>query len=114
MRSFEHIANLIRSKRLSHPKGFSQSELSNLLGYKNGQFISNVERGLCSIPLKMLSKVCQILDIEQDDMKEALLKDLQRTIDNYMKINEGVVRSQAPSKDSSQKLEDVFPRNLET
>lgn len=84
MRSFDHIAKLVRSKRVSHPKGYSQSELSQLLGYKNGQFISNVERALCNIPLKMLSRVCDILDISHAEMKEAMLKDYQQTIDNYL------------------------------
>jgi len=42
MRSFKHIAQLIRTKRINHPKNYSQSDLSVLLGYKNGQFISNV------------------------------------------------------------------------
>tara|TARA_R110002049_G_scaffold136701_1_gene296556 strand:+ start:464 stop:772 length:309 start_codon:yes stop_codon:yes gene_type:complete len=84
MRSFEHIAKLIRNKRINHPKGYSQSELSNMLGYKNGQFISNVERALCNIPLKMLKKVCEVLDIPSSEIKEAILKDHQQTIENYL------------------------------
>ena len=64
-RSFKSIARLIRAKRQNHPQEFSQSELSHLLGYKNGQFISNVERGLCNIPLKMLGKVCEILPMSR-------------------------------------------------
>ena len=84
MRSFEHIAKLIRTKRVNHPKGYSQSELSNMLGYKNGQFISNVERALCNIPLKMLPKVCDVLDINTNDIKDAILKDHQQTIENYL------------------------------
>lgn len=71
---FEHIAKLIRSKRINHSKGYSQSELSNLLGYKNGQFISNVERALCNIPLKMLGKVSEILDIPAEDLKNSYFK----------------------------------------
>lgn len=84
MRSFENIAKLIRTKRLSHPKGYSQSELSNLLGYKNGQFISNVERALCNIPLKMLRKVSEVLDIKPEELKTAILRDHEMTIDNYL------------------------------
>lgn len=84
MRSFENIAKLIRTKRLSHPKGYSQSELSNLLGYKNGQFISNVERALCNIPLKMLRKVSEVLDIRPDEIKAAILRDHEQTLDNYL------------------------------
>lgn len=84
MRSFEHIAKLIREKRVNHPKGYSQSELSSLLGYKNGQFISNVERALCSIPLKMLSKVSEVLNIETEDLKRAILEDQEATLNNYL------------------------------
>lgn len=86
MRCFEHIAKLIRTKRINHTKGYSQSELSNLLGYKNGQFISNVERALCSIPLKMLRKVSEVLDITSEELKEAILKDQEATLNNYLKI----------------------------
>ena len=83
MRCFEHIAKLIRTKRINHPKGYSQSELSHLLGYKNGQFISNVERALCNIPLKMLTKVSQELDIAPEELKQAILKDHEVTLNNY-------------------------------
>lgn len=83
LRSFDNISKLIKQKRLSHPKGYSQSELSALLGYKNGQFISNVERALCNIPFKMLNKVCSILDISEQELKDAILKDYEETIDNH-------------------------------
>lgn len=86
MRCFEHIAKLIKTKRMGHPKGYSQSELSNLLGYKNGQFISNVERALCNIPLKMLSRVSEILDIDPEELREVILKDQDLTIRNYLKM----------------------------
>jgi transcriptional regulator with XRE-family HTH domain len=84
MRCFKNIAQLIRTKRMNHPKGYSQSELSHLLGYKNGQFISNVERALCNIPLKMLKKVSEVLDIPADDLKSAILKDQEETLNNYL------------------------------
>jgi transcriptional regulator with XRE-family HTH domain len=87
MRSFRNIAKLIKSKRLGHPKGYSQSELSNLLGYKNGQFISNVERGLCNIPLKMLSKIVEILDISPEELKNVILLDHGETLDNYLSLS---------------------------
>ncbi len=84
MRSFKHIAKLIKDKRIHHPKGYSQAELSEILGYKNGQFISNVERALCNIPLKMLRKISGVLDIDIDDLKQAMLRDHDITLDNYL------------------------------
>ncbi len=84
MRCFKNIAQLIRTKRMNHPKGYSQSELSHLLGYKNGQFISNVERALCNIPLKMLRRVSEVLDISPEELKGAILKDQEETLNNYL------------------------------
>jgi transcriptional regulator with XRE-family HTH domain len=92
MRCFKNIAQLIRTKRLQHPKGYSQSELSHLLGYKNGQFISNVERSLCNIPLKMLVKVSDVLDIDPQELKGAILKDQDETLNNYLRLGHAEVK----------------------
>lgn len=103
MRCFKNIAQLIRTKRMNHTKGYSQSELSHLLGYKNGQFISNVERALCNIPLKMLRKVSEVLDIPSEELKAAILRDQEETLNNYLynlkttkKEKETTVASHAP------------------
>lgn len=103
MRCFENIAKLIRTKRINHPKSYSQSELSNLLGYKNGQFISNVERALCNIPLKMLGRVSEVLDINPNDLKRAMASDLDKTLDNYLSYSQATntveeVRVQEPNR----------------
>ena len=101
-RCFSHIAKLIREKRVNHPKNYSQSELSQMLGYKNGQFISNVERALCNVPLKMLPKVSQILDITPSDLKSAMLEDHQQTLENYLNYSEeATVNSYSPSGSES-------------
>lgn len=84
VRNFKNMAKLVRDKRMAHPNGYSQSELSHILGYKNGQFISNVERSLCSIPLKMLKKISQVLDIPTEEIKIAVLKDQEITLDAYL------------------------------
>lgn len=96
-RCFENIAKLIRDRRTSHPKGYSQSELSHLLGYKNGQFISNVERALCNVPLKMLKRVSEVLDIEPTDLKSAILSDQEVTLNNFLEsaAREGAQAQQA-------------------
>lgn len=83
MRDFKNIATLIRTKRLNHANKYSQSEVSAVLGYKNGQFISNVERGLCSIPLETMRKVSDLLGITEEEMTGAILKDYQSTLSQY-------------------------------
>jgi transcriptional regulator with XRE-family HTH domain len=81
-RDFENIATLVKTYR--QPKGISQSQLSRELGYKNGQFISNVERGLCSIPFEKISKLSQVLNVPKVQVKEAILKDYGSNIDKYL------------------------------
>lgn len=100
MRSFESIAKLIREKRMGHPKGYSQSELSQLLGYKNGQFISNVERALCNVPLKMLGRVAEILDISHEELKRAILEDQEKTLDNFLQSGDATVGSSSTSTET--------------
>lgn len=83
-RSFASIADIVKKYRLLHPQKLSQVELSNLLGYKNGQFISNVERGICAIPLKALGDLKKILNIPQDELVKAMVKDYEETILNHL------------------------------
>lgn len=87
MRSFSYVAKLIKDKRLSHPERYSQTQLSKTLGYKNGQFISNLERGLCSIPLKGMVNFVNVLNISEEELKEAILKDYELTLDYYLKAS---------------------------
>lgn len=87
MRKFNNIATLVKTKRLAHPQGLSQSDLSHILGYKNGQFISNVERALCNIPFKMIGKLCRVLNIESEEIKAAMLKDHEDTLDAYIAMD---------------------------
>lgn len=83
MKSFSQIAHVVRNNRTNHPKSYSQTELSQMLGYRNGQFISNVERGLCSVPKKKLKKLAQILDIDKTELFTAVLEDDRTTLENY-------------------------------
>ena len=108
IRCFKSIAKLIKAKRLGHPRGYSQSELSHLLGYKNGQFISNVERGLCNVPLKMLRRVSEVLGVPKEDLKKAILDDHEKTLDNYLNLGEvstDQVRGSAQVESSEQTKE---------
>ena len=94
MKNFTNIALLIRTRRLSHPKKLSQTELSAMLGYKNGQFISNIERSLCSVPMEMMETISTILNISQADMAEALVKDFNVTLANHY-TQENVIKKES-------------------
>lgn len=98
MRTFSNIAKLVKDKRLASPKGLSQNELSKLLGYKNGQFISNVERGLCGVPYKNLNKLCEVLSIDKSELMASILKDVEDTVENYLDAGQVDLSSAQPAE----------------
>ena len=88
MRTFKNIATLVKNKRIEHPENLSQMELSNLLGFKCDRLISNIEKAECNVPLKVMPKLSQILNIDKDDFIQAVLADHDESLDNYFnKIN---------------------------
>ena len=78
IRSFNSVARVIRSARLK--KGLSQGELSHQLGYKNGQLCSNIERAICSLPIKSVNKAALLLDIHPELIVQAMAQDYEATV----------------------------------
>ena len=81
-KNFNTIATVIKTTR--EVKNISQALLSKSIGYKNAQFISNVERGLCSIPAKKVKVVAEVLGIEIDEVVSAMVADYKESIRNNM------------------------------
>lgn len=81
-RDFKNIGKLVKNTR--DAKGISQTQLSKELGYKNGQFVSNIERGICSIPFEKIPTLSALLGLDPVSVKEAILKDYSTTIDSYI------------------------------
>lgn len=80
-KTWNHIAKLVREARLGMSPIPSQSAVGRILGYKNGQFLSNVERALCGIPLDQITMLCDELNIDPVAAKEAMMKDMSDSID---------------------------------
>lgn len=66
----ESVGDFIKVKRIE--SGLSQGQLGKKLGFSNGQFISNIERGLCSIPLEKCKLLCEALNISKAPLKAIL------------------------------------------
>lgn len=82
-REFKNIGKLVKTTR--DAKGISQTYLSKELGYKNGQFVSNIERGICSIPFEKIPTLANLLSLDPLAIKEAILKDYSTAIDSYIR-----------------------------
>lgn len=87
MRKFKYIPELIKKQRLI--KGISQRDLSQMIAVSvgrerlNAQFISNIERGICTLPLKYTEAVCLTLKIKPVDIKSAFVMDEIDYIDSW-------------------------------
>lgn len=81
-RSFSNIAVVLKKYRIE--ANISQTKLAKRSGYLNGQFISNVERGLCSIPAKQLPKVLSVLEenvqVNREDFVKAMTLDFEANV----------------------------------
>ena len=76
-----NLSELIKSKRIELK--ISQERLAEKIKLPRGsQFISNVERSLCQLPIKHLDAVCKELGINKEEAIELLVLDLR------LKINE--------------------------
>ena len=69
----ENSARLLKRIRLD--KRLSQRELSQLLGHKNQQYVSNIERGKASLPLCSVNKICKISGLPYQIVEHALVED---------------------------------------
>lgn len=78
MGKFKRIAEVVSTARQN--KGISQEELAKVIGYKNGQFISNIERGLCSIPAERVMDLCVALGVEPTVMVDVMVADYTRNL----------------------------------
>ena len=88
--NFKRVALVVRKYRLENTH-YSQQDLARLLGYKNGQFISNVERGLCGIPAKKIPKLCHHCAIPLEVMIDADVADHRSRLEKEVyEINTGL------------------------
>jgi len=79
--AFKNIGKLIKENRLK--VGLTQNELSLAMGYSKGQFISNVERGTCSIPNYQIPVVAKKLKVSKREIKEALVADFSESLGKW-------------------------------
>ncbi len=72
------VSQLIKERRQS--LNISQEKLAKMLGVGTGQFISNIERGLCPMPKRKLKRVCRCLLLDRKVMYAACLEEAAQSI----------------------------------
>lgn len=77
------ISKLVKSRRKA--LGLRQIDLSNKLGFTTMQFISNIERGLASLPPKHFIRASKLLKIDPDKLKRAAVQDFKLELERQVK-----------------------------
>ena len=78
------LAKLIKTHR--EKKGLSQTELGRALGFKGGQYISNIERGNSDFPIIKIKKCAEILDIDPKELLDIVVKDRVKGVYKKAKV----------------------------
>lgn len=66
------ISNYIKNKRVE--RFLTQKEASEFLGYKQSQFLSNLECGKRKPPLNTLKKMCELYGVDDAEMRDEYIK----------------------------------------
>lgn len=78
------VSRLIKSRR--QELKISQRELSEKLGFssRDGQFLSNVERGICQFPIKYIKKLSNVLSVSEETVVEMIISDYKKSISEVL------------------------------
>lgn len=75
---FKEVGKLVKKRRLE--LDLNQDNISFVLGYKNGQSLSNIERGLCSVPKHKIKELASELKVEPEFIAWAMIADFSQHI----------------------------------
>ncbi|MCX6112673.1 MAG: helix-turn-helix transcriptional regulator [Proteobacteria bacterium] len=81
------VGNFIK-KRRSVLK-LTQKQLSDSLGFKTSQFISNLERGIAEIPPSRIKDFAEVLQMDNNEFTNLVSESLKRKILKKTDIAEG-------------------------
>jgi len=81
-RQRSELANFLRTQRIK--KGLSQKRVAAALGYSSAQYVSNIERGVCSVPIKALRKMCILYGIKREHLIAVMLIDARARLENVL------------------------------
>jgi transcriptional regulator with XRE-family HTH domain len=72
----------LRQKR--RDAGLSQHSVAKALGYSSPQFISNLERGTCPIPLVRIRQFIDLYKIDENEFVHRYLREQEATLRKYI------------------------------
>lgn len=70
---FKNVGRFLRQRRIE--VGLTQRQVSEKLGYGSPQFISDMERGLCTLPLKKLGELVKLYKLPPNELMDIMLQE---------------------------------------
>lgn len=74
-----------RLSSLRQQHGISQLEISKWFSNKNAQFVSNIERGKCSMPPHWIPTLSKKFSVRKEEWVELMLEDYRERLIKRMK-----------------------------
>lgn len=71
-------------KEKRQERGLSQNKVGRLLGYSNGQIVSNWEREECHPPLRQLKEIARLYQIENRELLHRLVQEHEKVIEQKL------------------------------
>jgi transcriptional regulator with XRE-family HTH domain len=84
---FAEIGQYFKDKR--EEAGMTQEELSQHLGYKSKQIVSNWERGLCNPPLSQVALITKLLKLNESKVVELFIRQTKTELKNAFQYRHG-------------------------
>lgn len=81
-RNYDTLGLFFKEKRTA--SGLTQLDVARKLGYTSAQFISNFERGLCSLPLNAIRKLTQLYKADQDKVYNLIMSEQESYIQEQL------------------------------
>jgi transcriptional regulator with XRE-family HTH domain len=75
---YQSLGIFLRDARLK--KNYSQWDVAKKIGYSSPQFISNLERGISSPPLKLLRVLVDLYDMSPRELLQVITEEQERIL----------------------------------
>ena len=72
------VGKYLKEQRVK--SSLTQSQVAQSIGYTSPQFISNIERGLCSAPVKHLKGFLKLYNLTIDELVAIILKQAEANL----------------------------------
>ena len=84
--SQKRIGQFLKQHRVK--AGLTQSDVAQRLGYTSPQFISNIERGLCSAPVKHLKDFAKMYNLDSEELIGLLLTEHETMLRSALNLEQ--------------------------